>query len=147
MMSLSSNSCLKRIKQQVNNAGFSEVSQERIREACLIKNFDTVAAANQLIQEEQLKVSLEELCEEMGHNPNANIIINSCNKYKFETFQVERYVKKLLLGREELKDRCITANIVVSNEILDNKIILAFGNPLWAFNSVRQDHLCSQEHQ
>jgi len=83
----------------------------------------------------------------LSKHPNANIIINSCNKYKFETFQVERYVKKLLLGREELKDRCITANIVVSNEILDNKIILAFGNPLWAFNSVRQDHLCSQEHQ
>ena len=69
-MSLSSDCCLKRISEQVKDAGYDEVSDKRIREACLENNFDVTAATDKLIGEEQLKISLEDLCVQMGQNPN-----------------------------------------------------------------------------
>ena len=58
-MSLSSDSCLKRIRILVIQAGYQEVCDQRVRGACLDNNFDHKAAANQLIREEQLKIYLE----------------------------------------------------------------------------------------
>ena len=140
MMSLSSDCCLKRISQQVKEAGYAEVSDARIREACLVNNFDVNAATAMLMREEQLKISLEDLCVRMGHNPNKTLILCSCNKFKFETFQVERYIRKLLKARETVHEKCIKSNINISDAELDEKIIGAFGNELWAFNSIQQDH-------
>ena len=74
MMSLSSDYCLKRISEQVKEAGYGEVSDSRIREACLENNFEVIAATNKLIREEQLKISLEDLCVKMGQNPNKKLI-------------------------------------------------------------------------
>jgi len=42
MMSLSSACCLKRISQHLNAGGYMEVSDARIREACLANNFDVI---------------------------------------------------------------------------------------------------------
>lgn len=139
MMSLSSDCCLKRISQQVKEAGYVEVSDTRIREACLANNFDVNAATAMLMREEQLKISLEDLCVRMGQNPNKTLILWSCNRFKFQTVQVERYIRKLLKARENLRDMCSKANIDISEAKLDEKIIGTFGNELWAFNSIQQD--------
>ncbi len=140
MMSLSSDCCLKRISQQVKEAGYVEVSDTRIREACLANNFDVNAATAMLMREEQLKISLEDLCVKMGQNPNKKLILCSCNRLKFQTIQVERYIRKLLKARENVHVKCIESNIDISDTELDNRVIHAFGNELWAFNSIQQDH-------
>ena len=140
MMSLSSDYCLKRISQQVNEAGYMEVSDERIREACLANNFEVTAAVDKLIREEQLKISLEDLCVKMGQNPNKKLILCSCNRFKFQTIQVERYITKLLKARENVHVKCIESNIYISDTELDDRVIYAFGNELVAFNNIQQDH-------
>ena len=140
MMSLSSACCLKRISQHLNAGGYMEVSDIRIREACLANNFDVIAATNKLIGEEQLKISLEDLCVQMGQNPNKKLILCSCNRFKFQTIQVERYIKKLLKARENIHKRCIESNIDISDTELDDRVIYAFGNELVAFNNIQQDH-------
>ena len=73
-MSLSSDSCLKRIRLLVEQAGCQEVCDQRVREACLDNNFDPTVAAKQLIREEQLKIYLEELCGRLGQQPNKEFI-------------------------------------------------------------------------
>jgi len=124
MMSLSSACCLKRISQQVKDGGYMEVSDTRIREACLANNFDVIAA----------------LCVQMGQNPNKKLILCSCNRFKFQTVQVERYIRKLLKARENIHMRCIESNIDISDTELDDRVIYAFGNELVAFNNIQQDH-------
>jgi len=139
-MSLSSDCCLKRITEQVKDAGYKEVSDERIREACLANNFDVTAATKKLMCEEQLKISLEDLCVQMGQNPNKKLILCSCNRFKFQTIQVERYIRKLLKARENVYVKCIESNIEISDTELDDRVIYAFGNELVAFNNIQQDH-------
>ena len=139
-MSLSSDNCLKRISEQVKDAGYEEVSDARIREACLANNFDVTAATDNLMREEQLKISLEDLCVEMGQNPNKKLILCSCNRFKFQTVQVERYIRKLLKARENIHVKCIESNIDISDAELDDRVIYAFGNELVAFNNIQQDH-------
>jgi len=139
-MSLSSDCCLKRITEQVKDAGYKEVSDERIREACLANNFDVTAATKKLMCEEQLKISLEDLCVQMGQNPNKKLILCSCNRFKFQTIQVERYIRKLLKARENVYIKCIESNIEISDTELDDRVIYAFGNELVAFNNIQQDH-------
>ena len=139
-MSLSSDCCLKRITEQVKDAGYEEVSDERIREACLANNFDVTAATKKLMCEEQLKISLEDLCVQMGQNPNKKLILCSCNRFKFQTIQVERYIRKLLKARENVYVKCIESNIEISDTELDDRVIYAFGNELVAFNNIQQDH-------
>jgi hypothetical protein len=140
IMSLSSDCCLKRISEQVKDAGYDEVSDKRIREACLENNFDVTAATDKLIGEEQLKISLEDLCVQMGQNPNKKLILCSCNRFKFQTVQVERYIRKLLKARENIHVKCIESNIDISDAELDDRVIYAFGNELVAFNNIQQDH-------
>lgn len=139
-MSLSSDCCLKRISEQVKDAGYDEVSDKRIREACLENNFDVTAATDKLIGEERLKISLEDLCVQMGQNPNKKLILCSCNRFKFQTVQVERYIRKLLKARENIHVKCIESNIDISDAELDDRVIYAFGNELVAFNNIQQDH-------
>ena len=139
-MSLSSDCCLKRISQHVKESGYMEVSDARIREACLANNFDVTAATDKLICEEQLKISLEDLCVQMGQNPNKKLILCSCNRFKFQTVQVERYIKKLLKARDNIHVKCIESNIDISDTELDDRVINAFGNELVAFNNIQQDH-------
>ena len=139
-MSLSSACCLKRISQQVKDSGYMEVSDTRIREACLANNFDVNIATNKLIGEEQLKISLEDLCVQMGQNPNKKLILCSCNRFKFQTIQVERYIKKLLKARENIHKRCIESNIDISDTELDDQVIYAFGNDSVAFKNIQQAH-------
>jgi hypothetical protein len=117
-----------------------EVSDIRIREACLANNFDVIAATNKLIGEEQLKISLEDLCVQMGQNPNKKLILCSCNRFKFQTIQVERYIKKLLKARENIHKRCIESNIDISDTELDDQVIYAFGNELVAFKNIQRAH-------
>ena len=140
MMSLSSACCLKRISQQVKDGGYMEVSDTRIREACLANNFDVIAATDKLICEEQLKISLEDLCVQMGQNPNKKLILCSCNRFKFQTVQVERYIRKLLKARENIHVKCIESNINISDTELDETDINAFGNELVAFNNIQQGY-------
>jgi len=140
MMSLSSDCCLKRISKHVKEGGYMEVSDTRIREACLENNFDVIAAKDKLIHEEQLKVSLEDLCVHMGQNPNKKLILCSCNRFKFQTVQVERYIRKLLKARENIHAKCVEFNIDISDTELDDRVIYAFGNELVAFNNIQQDH-------
>jgi hypothetical protein len=139
-MSLSSACCLKRISQQVKDSGYMEVSDTRIREACLANNFDVNIATNKLISEEQLKISLEDLFVQMGQNPNKKLILCSCNRFKFQTIQVERYIKKLLKARENIHKRCIESNIDISDTELDDQVIYAFGNDSVAFKNIQQAH-------
>ena len=140
MMSLSSDHCLKRISQQVKKAGYEEVSDERVREACLINNFDVTAATDKLVREEQLKISLEDLCVQMGQNPNKKLILCSCIRFKFQAVQVERYIKKLLKARENIHVKCVESNIDISDTELDERVINAFGNESVAFNNIQRDH-------
>ena len=58
-MSLSADSCLKRIRRNVEAAGYKEVSDARVREACLTNNFDPTKAATQLIKEEPMLLNVE----------------------------------------------------------------------------------------
>jgi hypothetical protein len=139
-MSLSSACCLKRISKQVKDSGYMEVSDTRIREACLANNFDVNIATNKLISEEQLKISLEDLFVQMGQNPNKKLILCSCNRFKFQTIQVERYIKKLLKARENIHKRCIESNIDISDTELDDQVIYAFGNDSVAFKNIQQAH-------
>ena len=139
-MSLSSDCCLKRISEQVKDAGYEEVSDKRIREACLANNFDVTAATDKLICEEQLKISLEDLCVQMGQNPNKKLILCSCNRFKFQTVQVERYIRKLLKARENIHVKCVESNINISDAELDETVINAFGNELVAFNNIQQGY-------
>ena len=140
MMSLSSACCLKRISQQVKDGGYMEVSDTRIREACLANNFDVTAAAKKLMREEQLKISLEDLCVQMGQNPNKKLILCSCNRFKFQTVQVERYIRKLLKARENIHVKCVESNINISDAELDETVINAFGNELVDFNNIQQGY-------
>lgn len=140
-MNLSSNSCLKRIKQFVSDAGFKDITEMRIQKACLEENFDIKLASSKIIYEEQLKKTLESSCIQMGYSPNSKFITAACNKFNFQKPQTELYIKKLLTGRQRLQTMCVDANITVSDWNLDNTIIASFGDPWWAFNRIKQDHL------
>ena len=76
----------------------------------------------------------------MGQNPNKKLILCSCNRFKFQTVQVERYIRKLLKARENVYVKCIESNIDISDTELDDRVIYAFGNELVAFNNIQQDH-------
>ena len=111
-MSLSSDSCLKRIRQYVERAGYKEVSEERVREACLSNNFCPKDAANQLIKEEQLKIYLEDMCIRLGYQPIKAFISTSCTKYKFAQEQVEKYTLKLFEAKSKVLNECIKEKIM-----------------------------------
>jgi len=138
-MSLSANGKLKRISEQVLIAGY-KVSSIRVREACLENNFTVNRAVLMLIRQEQLKISLENLCIKNGYNPNKKLIICSCNKYNFKSRKVEQYIMKLLKARKSVHEQCIKSNINISDTELDESIIGAFGNESRAFNKIQLDH-------
>jgi hypothetical protein len=135
-MSLSSNSSLKSISRQIVEAGYN-VSDARIRKACLSNNFNIKKASSSLISEEQLKTYLEKVCVKMGYTPNEKIIVFSCIKYKFKMAGAEKYTLQLLKSRKQVHDICIRSNISVSDENLDKNIIGTFGNVLCAFNRIK----------
>ena len=76
----------------------------------------------------------------MGETPNKKLILNSCNKFKFQTIQVEQYIRKLLKAREKVRAKCIESNINISDAELDERVIYTFGNDLVAFKNIQQDH-------
>ncbi len=138
-MSLSADSCLKRIRRYVEAAGYKEVSDGRIREACLINNFNPDNAANQLISEEQLKIYLEDMCVRLGYQPNKQFICTSCIKYKFKQVPVEEYALKLFKAKTKVKSECKKAKITTpEDDKLDRLIMHYFGNWQSVFHSIRQ---------
>ena len=139
-MSLSADSCLKRIRRYVEAAGYKEVSDARVREACLTNNFDPTKAATQLIKEEQLKIYLEDMCVRLGYQPNKQFIYTSCIKYKFKQEPVEEYTLKLFKAKTKVKSECKKAKILApEDEELDQLIMYYFGNWRSVFHSIRQD--------
>jgi hypothetical protein len=139
-MSFSADSCLKRIRRYVEAAGYKEVSDSRIREACLINNFNPNNAANQLISEEQLKIYLEDMCVRLGYQPNKQFICTSCIKYKFKQVLVEEYALKLFKAKTKVKSECKKAKITTpEDDKLDRLIMYYFGNWQSVFHSIRQD--------
>ena len=139
-MSFSADSCLKRIRRYVEAAGYKEVSDSRIREACLINNFNPNNAANQLISEEQLKIYLEDMCVRLGYQPNKQFICTSCIKYKFKQVLVEEYALKLFKAKTKVKSECKKAKISTpEDDKLDRLIMHYFGNWQSVFHSIRQD--------
>ena len=139
-MSLSADSCLKRIRRYVEAAGYKEVSDARVREACLTNNFDPRNAASQLISEEQLKIYLEDMCVRLGYQPNKQFICTSCLKYKFKQKLVEKYTIKLFEAKIKVKSECEKAQIITpEDEELDQLIMYYFGNWRSVFHSIRQD--------
>jgi hypothetical protein len=139
-MSFSADSCLKRIRRYVEAAGYKEVSDSRIREACLINNFNPNNAANQLISEEQLKIYLEDMCVRLGYQPNKQFICTSCIKYKFKQVLVEEYALKLFKAKTKVKSECKKAKITTpEDDKLDRLIMHYFGNWQSVFHSIRQD--------
>jgi hypothetical protein len=138
-MSLSSDSCLKRIRQYVERAGYKEVSEERVREACLSNNFCPKDAANQLIKEEQLKIYLEDMCVRLGYQPIKAFISTSCTKYKFAQEQVEKYTLKLFEAKSKVLSECIKENLTTPDESELNKLILFyFGNWKVVLHNIRE---------
>ena len=138
-MSLSSDSCLKRIRQYVERAGYKEVSEERVREACLSNNFCPKDAANQLIKEEQLKIYLEDMCVRLGYQPIKAFISTSCTKYKFAHEQVEKYTLKLFEAKSKVLNECIKENLTTPEENELNKLILFyFGNWKVVLHNIRE---------
>ena len=137
-MSLSAQSCLKRIRQQVEDTGYKTVSEERIREACLANNFNINEAANVIIQEEHLKIYMENVCIQLGYTPNMPMILRSCIKYKFNQKLVEEYIIKLLKSKVQLQQLCSEENINISEEELDQKVMSFSGDYRWAFTSIQQ---------
>jgi hypothetical protein len=135
---MSSNSCLNHIRQNVLSEGF-DVSAQRIRQACLSNNFNIQDATNKLLLEEKFKIYLGNLSIKMGHVPNKKLIKCSCDRFKFKSLQVEKYVLKLLKAKENVHNRCIEANITISDTDLYDKIIASFGNEQFAFMSIQQD--------
>ncbi len=125
-MSLSSDSCLKRIRLLVEQAGYHEVCDERVREACLDNNFDHKVAAKQLIREEQLKIYLEDLCGRLGQQPNKEFISTCCLKYKFAQEQVEQYILKLFNAKTKVINECKKANLKMPNDAQLNHLILFY---------------------
>ena len=139
-MNLSSDSCLKRIRLYVNNTGYQEVSDKRIRDACIENNFNPRNAANQLIKEEQLKVYLEELCFRLGYQPNKKFISTSCIKYKFAQKQVENYTLKLFKAKKKVISECRKQEIKIPNDNkLNHLILFYFGNWKIVLQNIRQD--------
>lgn len=137
-MLLSARSCLKRIRQQVEDTGYKTVSEERIREACLANNFDINDAAGVIIQEEHLKIYMENVCIQLGYTPNVRMILYSCIKYKFNQKLVEEYIIKLLKSKVQLQKLCSEENINISEEELDQKVMSFSGDYRWAFTSIQQ---------
>ena len=138
-MNLSANSCLKRIRRYVEAAGYKEVSDARIREACLINNFNPDTAANQLISEEQLKIYLEDMCVRLGYQPNKQFICTSCIKYKFKQVPVEEYALKLFKAKTKVKSEGKKAKITTPEDDKLNRLIMHyFGNWQSVFHSIRQ---------
>jgi len=138
-MSLSSDSCLKRIRQNVEKAGYKEVSEERVREACLSNNFCPKDAANQLIKEEQLKIYLEDMCVRLGYQPIKAFISTSCTRYKFAQEQVEKYTLKLFEAKSKVLNECIKENLTTPEENELNKLILFyFGNWKVVLHNIRE---------
>lgn len=125
-MSLSSDSCLKRIRLLVEQAGCQEVCEQRVREACLDNNFDPTVAAKQLIREEQLKIYLEDLCGRLGQQPNKEFISTCCLKYKFAQEQVEQYILKLFKAKTKVINECKKANLKMPNDAQLNHLILFY---------------------
>jgi hypothetical protein len=139
-MSLSSHSCLKRIRSYVENSGYKNVSDERVREACLSNNFDPRDAADQLIKEEQLKINLEGLCVDLGYEPIKAFISTSCIKYKFAQEPVKKYIMKLLEAKHKVIIQCEKENITTPKEtVLDELILFYFGNWKTVLHNIRQD--------
>ena len=138
-MSLSSDSCLKRIRRYVEKAGYKEVSEERVREACLSNNFCPKDAANQLIKEEQLKIYLEDMCVRLGYQPIKAFISTSCIKYKFAQEQVEKYTLKLFEAKSKVLNECTKQNLTTPHESELNKLILFyFGNWKVVLHNIRE---------
>jgi len=139
-MSLSSHSCLKRIRSYVENSGYKNVSDERIREACLSNNFNPQDAADQLIKEEQLKIYLEGVCVDLGYEPIKAFISTSCIKYKFAQEPVKKYIIKLLEAKNQVIIQCEKENITTPKEtVLDALILFYFGNWKTVLHNIRQD--------
>ena len=138
-MSLSSDSCLKRIRILVIQAGYQEVCDQRVRGACLDNNFDHKAAANQLIREEQLKIYLEDLCVRLGHQPNKEFISTCCLKYKFAQERVEQYILKLFNAKTRVINECKKANLKMPNDTQLNRLILFyFGHWQTVLHNIRE---------
>jgi hypothetical protein len=135
---MSSNSCLKKIHKQVVHAGYT-VSDVRVRQSCLQNNFNVDNAANKLIKEELFKITLRDTCIKMGYHDIEKIIICACDRFKFKSLQVEKYVLKLLKAKDLVSTQCIQANILISDEDLCDKIIASFGNASDAFMSIQLD--------
>lgn len=138
-MNLSANSCLKRIRIYVEAAGYKEVSDARVREACLANNFEPRNAAEQLISEEQLKIYLEDMCVRLGYQPNKQFICTSCIKYKFKQAPVEKYTLKLFQAKKKVKLECKKAQIITpEDDKLDQLIMHYFGEWNAVLHSIRQ---------
>lgn len=135
---MSSNSCLKQIRKQVIQSGY-DVSESRIRQSCLLNNFNIDNAANKIINEELFKITLENMCITMGHSQYKKFIICACDRFKFKSLQVKKYVLKLLNAKNVVSNQCIQANIVISDLDLCDKIIASFGNVPATFQSIQQD--------
>ncbi len=139
-MNLSSHSCLKRIRLLVEQAGYTKVSDQRVRDACLNNNFNPRDAANQLINEETLKNYLETVCVRLGFQPNKQFISTSCIKYKFVPEAVEKYILKLLEAKNQVIIQCKKENIITPTEtVLDELILFYFGNWKTVLYNIRQD--------
>ncbi len=138
-MSLSADSCLKRIRKYVEAAGYKEVSDARVREACLTNNFNPDKASNQLISEEQLKIYLEDMCVRLGYQPNKQFICTSCVKYKFKQEPVKKYTLKLFNAKIKVKSECKKAQIITpEDDKLDQLIMHYFGEWNAVLHSIRQ---------
>ena len=85
-----------------------------------------VAAANQLIREEQLKIYLEDLCVRLGHQPNKEFISTCCLKYKFAQERVEQYILKLFNAKTRVINECKKANLKMPNDTQLNRLILFY---------------------
>ena len=139
-MSLSSDSCLKRIRLLVEQAGYKEVSNKRLENACLTNNFDTKVAANQLIKEEDLKIYLEDLCIRSGYQPNKKFISSSCVKYKFAQEPVIKYTLKLFQAKTKVINECKKENLKMPNDTrLNHLILFYFGNWASVLHNIRED--------
>lgn len=83
-----SNKCLRKITQGCSDAGFN-VQESRIREACLVSNFDTNMAIKLLLKEEHFNISLADWCIKKNMKINQHLFKRFGKKCNYETEKIE----------------------------------------------------------
>ena len=137
---------LRKIREICNNNGHV-IDECRIKKACTSCNFSIQDAAQKLLKEENFKKQLVELSKIRGYYPSKNIISWCCEKKHFNHKKTLEYFIKISESRKALINKCQRINLLITDDTLDNAIIVHYGYVPAAHKQLIQDFSCSPAHQ